>query len=85
MKREAIFEVVKGHIYQIIPELKGHTIGDADSMKNLGLDSMERADILVMTLESLQLETPRVDFADSNTLGELVDRLALKLGNRDDD
>lgn len=78
-KQQMIFTLLKEHIVQVIPELAGTPIEPTDTLKQLGADSMERVDILVMTIEKLSLKAPLIEFANTNSLGELAERIAVKL------
>jgi polyketide biosynthesis acyl carrier protein len=73
MTKEQIFDLVKNHTCEVIPELEEHTFQMTDQLKELGANSVDRAEILMMTMESLSLQVPMVDFFGIKNIGELVD------------
>jgi len=79
MRQDEVLEILVSHIYEILPYVQGRPIEITDDLESLGADSVERAEIVMMTMESLSLNNPRVDFAGTRNLGELADRFAEKL------
>jgi polyketide biosynthesis acyl carrier protein len=77
-EREAIFELVTRHAREVLPELKGHAFQPADRLADLGANSVDRAEIVTMTMESLGLRIPRVELFGATNIGELVDVLLQK-------
>lgn len=75
MTRDKIFDIIVQHTRAIIPELEKSTITESDSLVDLGANSLDRADIIMLTLESCCLEVPLVEFAGVKSLGELTDRV----------
>jgi polyketide biosynthesis acyl carrier protein len=73
MNREDIFELITRHICEVIPELDGHQFQSADRLKDLGANSVDRAEIVMMTMESLSLQIPRVELTGTKNIGELAD------------
>lgn len=82
MNKEQIFKIIKKYIYEIAPELEKVPISLNDSLKNLGIDSVNRAEIIMMVMEDLSLNIPRIELAGANNLGELADIFAGKLESR---
>ncbi len=75
MEKKEIFEIIVSHICEIIPELENHSFEPGDSLKSLGANSIDRAEILTMTLESLSLHIPLVELASASNIGELVETI----------
>ncbi|WP_139488095.1 acyl carrier protein [Brevibacillus dissolubilis] len=73
MSKQQIFEIIVGHILELLPELEGHTFHPEDQLKDLGANSLDRAEIVMMTMESLGLQIPRVEFANVKNIGELAE------------
>lgn len=73
--RERIFEVVTRHAREIVPELAGHAFQPTDRLVDLGANSVDRAEIVTMTLEALGLDVPRVELFGARNIGELVEVL----------
>ncbi len=79
MGKEDIFKLIVGNTCIVIPELKNHKFEYHHSLKELGANSVDRAEIVMMTMESLSLQIPRVEFSGAQNIGELVDIFYEKL------
>jgi polyketide biosynthesis acyl carrier protein len=75
MNREEIFEIIASHTREVIPELENHQFQFNDALKDLGANSIDRSEIVMMTLESLSLNIPLIDIAGAENIGELTDIL----------
>ena len=75
MKKEDIFNIIVQHSCQLIPELAGYQFKPGDRLADLGANSVDRAEIIIMTMESLSLRIPRVELFGAKNIGELVDVL----------
>ncbi|MES2349989.1 MAG: acyl carrier protein [Pseudomonadota bacterium] len=73
MDKQAIFEVIVNHTYDVVPSLNGRQIHPQDALHLLGANSIDRSEIIMMTLESLELDLPLIEAARANTLGDLAD------------
>jgi polyketide biosynthesis acyl carrier protein len=69
---EHIFEIIVRHTKEIIPDLESHAFQPSDSLRALGANSVDRADIIMMTLETLELDIPLVEMAKAENIGELA-------------
>jgi len=74
-----VFEVIVGCIRDVLPELDRYEFRRGDSLRDLGANSIDRAEIITLVLESLRLQIPRVEAFGANTIGELADLLHDKL------
>lgn len=70
--KEHVLEVIVGHVREVLPELEGHDFKPTDSLRALGANSIDRADILMMTLESLALNIPLIEMAKAENIGDLA-------------
>ena len=73
MTRDGIFQIIVQHTCEVIPELELHSFFETDRLAELGANSLDRADIVMMTLESLSLEISLVELAKAKNLGQLTD------------
>lgn len=78
MDRDTILAVIVGQIREVVPELADRPIAEAESMAELGLDSIERSEIIMNTLEAIGLDLPMVQLHGPKNLGELADLLHAK-------
>lgn len=81
MESDYILSILIGQIREVVPELVDHDISAADSMAALGVDSVERSEILMNTLEILGLDLPMVQLHGPRNLGELAELLKVKRGS----
>lgn len=72
MNVQDILEILIGHLREIIPELQDRPIAATDSMRALGANSIDRGDVVMMTLEQLSLSVPLSEVAKAGNLGELA-------------
>lgn len=72
MDTDKIFEMITMHIREVLPNLESHQFLLTDSLKDLGANSIDRSDILIMTLESLSLKMPLIEMSKANNIGELI-------------
>ncbi|HLE16973.1 MAG TPA: acyl carrier protein [Syntrophales bacterium] len=78
MTRDDILGIIARHTSEVIPELKGHEFKPGDRLADLGANSVDRAEIVMMTMESLSLQIPRVELFGASNIGELADVLFKK-------
>jgi len=79
MNKDELFQLVIRHVREVIPELEPHRFEYSDRLQELGANSMDRAEILMLVLDSLSLQVPRVELFGPKNLGELIDLLGVKL------
>ena len=77
--REQVFETIVQHTREVVPELEGHAFQDSDSLRELGANSIDRAEIPMLVLESLSLSIPRVELFGPNNIGELADLIHARI------
>jgi len=77
MTKDEIFEVMSRHIRYVEPETEAAPISRDDNLKLLGLDSVARVEVLLLTMESLGVTVSNTELAAARNLGELVDLFAL--------
>ncbi|AKU21010.1 acyl carrier protein [Massilia sp. MB5] len=76
-----IFELLVQHTREVIPELEAHEFIPADSLKALGANSMDRADIIMMTMSAISLRCALIDLARAGNMGELAALMHEKLAH----
>ncbi|MFN8494516.1 MAG: phosphopantetheine-binding protein [Caldilineaceae bacterium] len=76
MTRTEIFDVIKKHMFAIIEDLDETVqIEEADSMRDLGADSIDVAEIVTDSLQELRLKVDRTSLKQVTNLAELLDVL----------
>ncbi|MBW8846504.1 MAG: acyl carrier protein [Burkholderiales bacterium] len=78
MQQEDITKLLAAAILELRPSLEGRPLGPSDSLEALGLDSMERADIVMLVLEHMNLRIPLVQTFGPRNIGELARLLSEK-------
>jgi polyketide biosynthesis acyl carrier protein len=79
MSKEQIQEVVMKNIRDVLFDLDAQEIPIDASLKDLGANSMDRADITAQCLEDLQLEIPLVELRGAGNISGLVNLLYQKI------
>ena len=74
-----ILEIISKHAREVLPSLANHQFQSGDVLKDLGANSIDRSDIIMMTLESLALNIPMIEVAGAESIGELASILHEKL------
>lgn len=72
MNQDAVFELLSNHAREVVPHLEDHAFVQTDSLKSLGANSMDRADILMMTMEDLSIRCSLLELSSPTNLGELA-------------
>lgn len=79
MEKEEIIKQIAKHYHEVIPESRHLILQRSDQFKDLGANSMDRAEIINLVMESLSLDMPRVELFGTRNIGELVDLLYEKI------
>lgn len=79
MNKEQVFEIITRHTCEVIPRLKDHKFQETDALRDLGANSIDRSEIVMMTLETLELNIPLILIARAENMGELASILHEKL------
>jgi polyketide biosynthesis acyl carrier protein len=77
--KASIFKIIVGHLCEVLPEINPEDVSMSDSLHDLGAGSIDRADIVVMTMESLSLDISLVELAGARNIEGLVDVFYAKL------
>lgn len=75
MTRDEIFQIIKNKAMQVLPDLRPDEITMERRLKDLGANSIDRMEILTMTIEELGLKGPLVELGRVDNLRGLVDVL----------
>lgn len=72
MTAEEIFEVVRGVVLEILPDLDPDAVTMQSSLAQLGANSIDRLDVTLGAMEALSLRVPITAFAGASNLEGLV-------------
>ncbi|MGD2092433.1 MAG: acyl carrier protein [Candidatus Aminicenantes bacterium] len=79
MTKQDVFQAVKTNIYEVLPYLVGKEIAIESSLKDLGANSIDRMEIVTMSMENLHVKIPPGEFSDVKNLEGLVNLLLEKV------
>ena len=77
MLKEHVLGVVKKVISQVLPDVESEMISYDKSLKELGANSIDRMEVLTMSMEELGLKIPLMRFAHVSNIEGLVDVLSV--------
>jgi len=73
-----IVAIIRENLVDIMPELEDQEFTNDETFVDLGTNSIDRADIIAMTLEAIDLEVSRIEFVKAKTINELAEIIAEK-------
>lgn len=76
--KNKIVEQIRENLIEIIPELEGKTISNDERLSDIGANSIDRAELIALTLEQLEKEIPRIELAGAQTINELAELITEK-------
>jgi len=75
MTKDQILAVIEEILRDILPELESTPIDPRHSMKDLGANSIDRADVVLEAMETLKVSFPLNELAGVDNIQGLVDFL----------
>ncbi len=79
MTKEEVFHIVKENIFEVLPFLSGKELAIESSLKDLGANSIDRTEIVTLSMEALNIRIPPADFANVKNIEDLVNLLYEKV------
>jgi polyketide biosynthesis acyl carrier protein len=79
LDRNTVLTTILQQIRIVEPAMLEQKISAEDSMVDIGIDSVSRQDVLILTMEALGLDLPMVQLFGPRNIGELADLLYAKL------
>lgn len=76
MSNQRYLSLIKENISKILPSTELGEINDSTELEAMGLNSIDRVDLIVMTLESLKINYSPSDIETPSTIGQLFAFLA---------
>ncbi len=73
--REDVLEVVVRNLVDTVEELEGVEIDPAESMKDLGANSLDIVEVVSCSMRELKVKVPRSELKTLQNIDELVDLL----------
>jgi len=79
MNREQVIELIGNSAREVLPGLDEHTFRAEDRLQELGANSVDKAEIVMMVQERLALSIPRIELFGPKNVGQLADLFVTKL------
>ena len=75
MSKEQVFEAVKKVIMEVLTDVESGAITIERNLKELGANSIDRMEVVTMSMEELGLKLPLMSFSQVSNIEGLVDVL----------
>ncbi|BAP56491.1 acyl carrier protein [Thioploca ingrica] len=75
MTKDEIFQIIKKNTLEVLPKVAPEMITIDQQLKNLGANSIDRMEIVTLTMEDLNIQIPAVELGKTYNLQSLVDLL----------
>lgn len=79
MDKQSVLDLIGHNLCEVIPSLQEHRLSSGDSLADLGANSIDRSEILVLTLAALNLRVPLVEMSGARTIGELAELIHARI------
>ena len=73
MEKNEIINLIKDNLVEIIPELEGEEINNREAFIDFGANSIDRGELITLTLEALELDVSRIKFVSAQNIEELAE------------
>jgi len=70
-----VFSVVKNAITEVLPDVDSESVDIEQNLKSLGANSIDRTEIVMLSMEKLDIKLPLVSFGGVENIKEMVDVL----------
>jgi len=75
LEKRNVFQVVKDVISEVLPDVDSEDIKIEQNLKSLGANSIDRTEIVMLSMEKLGIKVPLVSFGGVENIEEMVDVL----------
>jgi polyketide biosynthesis acyl carrier protein len=75
MTQDVVFEAVRRNVLEVLPDLTPQDVSMQGTLTDLGANSIDRADVVTMTMEDLGIVVPISDFQNVHDIRSLVELL----------
>ena len=69
---DRIYEELKTAICEVMADLDPDLVNRSESLRNLGTNSVDRAMILMQTMEGLGVRLPMIEFAQARNIEDII-------------
>jgi len=75
LEKGNIFLIVKDAISDVLPDVDSDAVKIEQNLKSLGANSIDRTEIVMLSMEKLGIKLPLVSFGGVENIEEMVDVL----------
>lgn len=79
MTEQSPLDTIRSLIEEIVPDVEIPDLLAEASLKEMAVNSIDRAEIIALAMERLGVRCSMIEFALARNIGELADKLASKL------
>lgn len=79
MTRAQVLEIVMQQVREVLPQVAAAEIRPEVSLRALGANSLDRMEVVSLTMQALSLRFPVRELAKVSNIGELADALHQRL------
>jgi polyketide biosynthesis acyl carrier protein len=72
MEENQIFATIKRNVLEVVPDVKPDAISMDCSLSDLGCNSIDRAEVVTLTLEQLHIDVPLHEFHRGEKIRQIV-------------
>ncbi|WP_433635173.1 phosphopantetheine-binding protein [Candidatus Profftella armatura] len=72
MTKNNIFNVIKKNILDTLPKISPHIISYEKKLVDLGANSVDRIEIIIMSMKDLNIKIPLLNFSKVSTIEDLI-------------
>jgi polyketide biosynthesis acyl carrier protein len=73
MDPQAIFQAIRRNVQAIVPEIPAEQIAPDCTLSDLGLNSLDRAEVITLTMADLAISVPVHEFHRGDRIAHLVE------------
>ncbi|WP_139488597.1 phosphopantetheine-binding protein [Brevibacillus dissolubilis] len=82
MDKEKIYQQLKENIFEVVPYMESEPFTQEDCLIDMGVNSIDAMEVVVMTMKQLNVRLPLVDLIQISTIAGIVDVLHDKVNER---
>jgi polyketide biosynthesis acyl carrier protein len=72
MEENRIFATIKRNVLELVPEINPDEISMECSLSDLGCNSIDRVEVVTLTMEQLRINMPVHEFHRGDKIGQIV-------------
>lgn len=78
-EKQNVFTTLKEILLEVVPELSEREVNITERLRDLGANSVDRAEILTKTMAALKIRMPLVELGSAENIEGLVDIFVSRL------